>query len=101
MSLKVRPCVWLPLFSTALSSVAYVRRLLHQVGNCKCLSKPGKKGQFVQKAQCNTCHGSCSTIGGGSGSLTLTATFMDIAFGDGSNGVDVSFEALHARRDTK
>ncbi len=51
--------------------------------NCKCI------GREPQKAGCNTCVGPCSSIGGGSGELTLTATFSDIAVGDGSNGVDV------------
>lgn len=55
--------------------------VLHQVGDCKCKNNRITKRNRKVK---------CRSVAGGSGSLTLTATFMDIAFGDGSNGVDVS-----------
>jgi len=51
-----------------------------KVGDCKCKNNRITKRNRKVK---------CRSVAGGSGSLTLTATFMDIAFGDGSNGVDL------------
>eukprot|EP01048_Picozoa_sp_COSAG05_P004249 COSAG05_NODE_222_length_13641_cov_73.452001_7_plen_1293_part_00 len=58
-----------------------------KVGNCKCKSK------WISKAKCNTCHGSCSTVGGASGNVKVTAQFVDIKVGDSTNGVDLKLSA--------
>ena len=61
--------------------VGYIRGGLNvyaKVGNCKCRGgKPKSSGR-------------CKSVGGASGSIEVTATFVDIKVGDGRNGVDVS-----------
>jgi hypothetical protein len=58
----------------------YVRGSINvyaKVGNCNCR---GGKPKSTNR---------CKTVGGASGHIEITATFVDIKVGDGSNGVDV------------